>query len=69
MSLTLRQKLNLFHILFIFPLIYISIYPRILETVDPVYIHNLLLFMIIIGSFYHVYLFMYVNNKQVKFEI
>ncbi len=69
MSLTLRQKTDLFHILFIFPLIYVNLYPETLETMDPVYLHHLLLMIIIIGSFYHVYLFMYVNNKQVRFDI
>lgn len=69
MSLTLKQKANLFHILFVFPLIYINLYPETLKGMDPVYLHHLLLFMIIVGSLYHVYLFMYINNKQVRFDV
>lgn len=69
MSLTLKQKANLFHILFLFPLIYVNLYPQVLGDIPNVYTHHLLLFMIIIGSLYHIYLFMYVNNKQVTFAV
>ncbi len=69
MSLTLKQKANLFHLLFLFPLIYVNLYPETIEGIDKIYFHHLLLFMIIVGSLYHVYLFMYVNNKQVILNI
>lgn len=61
-SLTVKQKINLFHVLFIFPLIFINLYPEILG--QKRILRYLLLFMTTMGSFYHVYLFFYINNKS-----
>lgn len=63
MDLTLKQKTNLFHILFIFPLIYVNLYPEILGDKDKaLYLHHLLLFLVIVGTLYHIYRFMYASK-------
>lgn len=54
---TVKQKTNLFHILFIFPLIFVSLYPDTIGRENSMYVHYTLLFMITVGSLYHIYRF------------
>ena len=58
MVLTLEEKTNLCHIMFIVPLVYISVYPEIVRGMDTEYVRNVFLFMIMVGSLYHAYRFM-----------
>lgn len=63
MNLTLEQKTNLCYIMFIVPLVYISVYPEVVRELGCDYVRNVFLFMIMAGSLYHVYRFMSVYHK------
>lgn len=69
MKLTYKQNANLFHILVIFPLIYITIHPEIVENMPIDVLRNLVTFIMIAGTMYHLYMFIEVNNKSVRFDV
>jgi hypothetical protein len=58
MKLTNQQKANLFHILVVFPLIYITVYPDTVASLDPDVLRKLVTFIMIAGTMYHIYKFM-----------
>lgn len=62
MNLTYRERANLAHVLFMFPILYLSIYPEILKGVDPETIKMAGVVLILLGSIYHTYHFLHVSK-------
>lgn len=65
MKLTNKQKANLFHLLALFPLIFIAVNDQYFKSVDRAIVKNILNMVIVAGIFYHLYLFMYVNAEKI----
>jgi hypothetical protein len=65
MNITYRQKANLFHILALFPLIFLAVNDEYFKGVDRNVIKPILYFILAAGTLYHIYLFMYVNVARV----
>ena len=62
MNLTYREKANLAHVLFLFPVIMLAIYPEMLKNTDPEYVKALGAFLILLGSVYHIYNFLHASR-------
>ena len=61
MNITYRQKANLFHMLVLFPLIFLAINDDLINH-DTEVLKKIVSIIIVAGIFYHLYLFMYVNS-------
>ena len=62
MNITYRQKANLFHMLVLFPLIFLAINDDLIKDAHPEVLKKIVSVIIVAGIFYHLYLFMYVNS-------
>lgn len=65
-GLTLKQKKNLFHLLVLFPIIYLAVNPEAVKSLDNKQMRRIVMYIILFATLYHIYLFAYVNNKEEK---
>lgn len=56
-----KQLKNLYHILFIFPLIYMAVYQ---QEINPEVFKRILLFTMVAGLAYHTYAFIAENEME-----
>jgi hypothetical protein len=55
MKLTYRERASLAHLFFLFPFLYVAIYPDTLASMDPELIKMWGMLLILVGTAYHVF--------------